>query len=142
MQHDSGRHVDEDPIAAAADDDREILVGQLRARAVRVPVPDANGPAHQIEPAEPLAAAVEMILGIEQQRLDHSAHATGRIVGQALDLEPGARAEALAGEVGVVVNLMGQEPAVLCTVGELAGLETAAVNGVTRAHGAPYSTVA
>src|SRR5207253_2839280 len=124
MKADGGRDVDEDPVAAAADDDREILVGQLRARAVRVPVPDANGPAHQIEPAEPLAAPVEVILGIEQQRLDDTADAPRRVVRQALDLEPGARAEALPGEVGVVVNLMGQEPAVACPVGELPGIET------------------
>src|SRR5207344_930683 len=103
-----------EPVASAADHERQVLVGQLGARAVRVTVPDPHGPADQIEPAEPLAAAVEVIFGIEQQRLDHAANAPGRIVREALDLEPGSWPESLAGEVRVVVYLVGQEPAVRC----------------------------
>ena len=64
-----------------------------------------------------------MVVGIEQQGLDDTANAPGRIVGKALDLEPGARPESLAGEVGVVVDLMSQEPAVRRPEDELPGVE-------------------
>src|SRR5207253_2800295 len=113
----------EESVAAAADDDRQVLVGELRPRAVRVPVPDPNRTADQVEPAEPLAAPVEMVVGIEQQGLDDTANAPDRIMGKALDLEPGARPESLAGEVGVVVDLMSQEAAVRRPEDELPGVE-------------------
>src|SRR5262249_56852577 len=104
--------VEEDTVTAADVDQREILVGELGARAVRVPVPDPHGPAHQIEPAEPLAAAVEVIFGIEQQGVDDTPNTTRRIVREALDLEARARTESVAGEIRVILHLMGQEPAV------------------------------
>src|SRR5262249_57465611 len=58
LEADGGRYVDEEAVAAAAHDERKVLVGELGARAVRVAVPDLHRPADQIEPAEALAASI------------------------------------------------------------------------------------
>src|SRR5262249_44361553 len=122
VKADGGRHIHEEPVAPTTDDEREILVSELGARAVRVPVPDSYGPANQIETAEPLAAPVEVVLGIEQQGVDDAANAARRIVRQALDLEARLRAESVAREVRVVLDLVSQEPAVARPERELPGI--------------------
>jgi hypothetical protein len=64
-----------------------------------------------------------VILGIEEQRVDDTANAPGRIVREALDLEPGPRPESVAREIRVVVDLMSQESAVGRPEDELKGIE-------------------
>src|SRR5262245_60647555 len=129
------RHIDKEPVAPAADNEREILVGEVGTRAVRVPVPDPHRPAHEIEAAESLAASVEVILGIEEQRVDDTTNTTGRIVGEAVDLEPRPGAESMAGKVRVVLHLMGQEMAVARPEGELPWIEACLDDHVLRAEG-------
>src|SRR4029453_2296342 len=88
---------------------RQILVGEVGARAVRVAVPDPEAPAHQVQAGEALTAAIEVVFGVQEHRLDDAEDAPGRVVRQRLDLQARAGAEPLPGEVDVVGDLVGEQ---------------------------------
>jgi hypothetical protein len=104
-----GRHVDEQSVAPAAHQHRQILVGEVGARAVRVAVPDPEAPAHQVQAGEALTAAIKVVFGVQEHRLDDAEDAPGRVVRQRLDLQARAGAEPLPGEVDVVGHLVGEQ---------------------------------
>ena len=76
-----------------------------------------------VQPRELLAPAVEVVLGIEQEVVHHGERPARGVVRQALDLEPRPGAQAMAGEVHVVLDLVRQEPAVGVPERELPGVE-------------------
>ena len=76
-----------------------------------------------VEPGELLAPAVEVVLGVEEEVVQDREGPAGGVVRQALDLEPGPGPQAVAGEVDVVLHLVGQQPAVGRPERELPGIE-------------------
>ena len=137
VKRDSRRDVHEHAVTTTPDEERDVLVGELGAGAVRIPVPDPHRPSHVVEARELLAAAVEVVLGIEQEVLHDREGAPGGIVRQALDLETRPRAEAVPGEVHVVRYLLGQQPAVGGPEGELPRVERRLDREVERPHDHP-----
>jgi hypothetical protein len=86
-------HVDEEAVAPAADEERDVLVSELRAGAVGVPVPDPDRATDVVEARELLAPAIEVVLGIEEEVV-HYRHGPARgILREGLDLEPGPGAQ-------------------------------------------------
>jgi len=90
--------VDEDAVAARADEQGDVFVGELEAGAVRVAVPQVNGLTTLVEIGELLAEAVEMLVGEEHEV---GAHAT-------LAPEAGGLALVVATGVDVVRVFLGK----------------------------------